>query len=366
MPTSPPPKLNPSLNRRRVPNFCPSANVKRLIAHSETLHPDAMNENHTVDTPDLSRGKNHSVAFHVVTSPDVGRIKLPLSKITSKLKDFANDLVIDDSDGGYVTPPETPYSCNSDNIYDIVNANINNADPEDENDKTPVNESADFDYENIENDNQIINIDNDVYDEVEFDHKQNCDTNGNNDNDINDETTTPLINLNSIHIDESEAVSVQPSENVAQSSPTVSHKSIDSETKSTENQLIEIENETEIIEYSTNPTILNNSSDAENETVPSNNVANQKDSKLIVNTKIRPLSSVSISSTSSSSSSASDEHSPNQNAISYLASVESLADHSENELAVASTNLTVTERACLEIIDSERSYVCDLGQVIRG
>lgn len=83
-------------------------------------------------------------------------------------------------------------------------------------------------------------------------------------------------------------------------------------------------------------------------------------------TKIRPLSSVSISSTSSSSSTGSDEMSPNQTAISYLASVESLADHSESESPRIANSITVLERACMEIVDSEQNYVDDLCQVING
>ncbi|EDW01735.1 GH21609 [Drosophila grimshawi] len=88
----------------------------------------------------------------------------------------------------------------------------------------------------------------------------------------------------------------------------------------------------------------------------------------------RPLSSSSICSTSSSSSSGSDQLLNGKlTATSYLASVESLAE-SENELGdhhhhhhQSHTNpMSVLERACLEIVDSERSYVEDLGQVIKG
>lgn len=82
----------------------------------------------------------------------------------------------------------------------------------------------------------------------------------------------------------------------------------------------------------------------------------------IARLKHRPLSASSICSTSSTSSSGSENL--NKIGISYLASVESLADHSENELL--SGNLTLCERACREIIDSEKSYVDDLGQVIKG
>lgn len=85
-------------------------------------------------------------------------------------------------------------------------------------------------------------------------------------------------------------------------------------------------------------------------------------------TKHRPLSAASISSSSSSTSTASssnsfgNEHLTNANRQ-YLASIESLADHSENEV---NPSLTMCERAVLEIIDSERSFVEDLGQIIRG
>ncbi|XP_020717162.1 myosin-M heavy chain isoform X2 [Ceratitis capitata] len=85
----------------------------------------------------------------------------------------------------------------------------------------------------------------------------------------------------------------------------------------------------------------------------------------IAKLKHRPLSSSSICSTSSSSSSGSD-HLNGKLATSYLASVESLADQSENELMDPHSGMSVLERAMLEIVDSERSFVEDLGQVIRG
>lgn len=365
LPISPPPKLHPPLNRRRIPNFCPSANVKRLISHSETLHSDAMNEDQSIDYPESNREKNHSLTCHVVASTDGGKIKLPLSKITSKLKDFGNDLVIDDSDGGYVTPPEIPFSTKNDNIYEIINVNngnVNNDLENDANDKTPINESPPFDFDDITQDDEYHVVDNDAYDEVEYDHGGDWDANKN----INSNNETTIPNTNSIHKDtnENETISLNSAENAVQSSPTLSHKSFDSDTKSTESKSIEIKEED-----SSNPSAVENASNDIVTNEQESNAAlpnNTETTKIIKNTKIRPLSSVSISSTSSSSSSASDEHSSNQNAISYLASVESLADHSESELATVIPNLTVTERACLEIIDSERSYVCDLGQVIRG
>lgn len=77
--------------------------------------------------------------------------------------------------------------------------------------------------------------------------------------------------------------------------------------------------------------------------------------------KHRPLSASSICSTSSTSSSGS-ERLAGKHGVSYLASVESLADESE----LVNSGLTLCERACMEIIDSEKSYVDDLGQVIKG
>ncbi|EDW73728.2 uncharacterized protein Dwil_GK19539, isoform C [Drosophila willistoni] len=83
----------------------------------------------------------------------------------------------------------------------------------------------------------------------------------------------------------------------------------------------------------------------------------------------RPLSSSSICSTSSSSSSGSDQLLNGKLTTSYLASMESLAE-SENGLGDPHhphiVTMSVLERASLEILDSERSYVEDLGQVIRG
>ncbi|XP_058466015.1 uncharacterized protein LOC131439248 [Malaya genurostris] len=84
----------------------------------------------------------------------------------------------------------------------------------------------------------------------------------------------------------------------------------------------------------------------------------------------RPLSASSICSYSSSSSSGSDTlHLVNSKccgAPSYQASVESLADQSESEQNGSTSGLTMCERAVMEIIDSERSYVEDLGQIIKG
>lgn len=98
------------------------------------------------------------------------------------------------------------------------------------------------------------------------------------------------------------------------------------------------------------------------------------DSKLNASpsSKHRPLSAASISSSSSSTSTASSSNSFTAEnlvngkligGITYLASIESLADHSEND---GNPSLTMCERAALEILDSEKSYVEDLGQIIKG
>lgn len=383
------PKLPPPSIHRRHRNFrALSANVQRLISHSHTsLHPDDMNENHSAgDDLLVTNVRKRLLSPQIVPPPSNGsKFKHPLSKNTCKITQSGGNLVIDDSDGGYSTPPEIPYA----NLYDCVNSNINTDSDEDAINKTPINECAPFDFNDAQ-DRINANDTDDVYEiiEVENDQKTHWQTNEMDNNDANEET--PLISVKNssfIHsisnkielnvpIDSSHSAS-------AQNSPTLSQKSSDSsETKSTKSQLFAIK--AQVIEQSTKQAspvssssgIDTTSVNAENDSLPSNEAASQnhndalkENGQLTIDlkrTKIRPLSSVSISSTSSSSSSASDEHSSNQNAISYLASVESLADHSENELAITSPSLTVTERACLEIIDSERSYVDDLGQVIRG
>ncbi|CAO1373693.1 unnamed protein product [Diamesa serratosioi] len=92
--------------------------------------------------------------------------------------------------------------------------------------------------------------------------------------------------------------------------------------------------------------------------------------------KHRPLSAASISSSSSTSSASTTSSSNSFGAeqligskaiagITYLASIESLADHSETD-GIEHISLTMCERAALEIIESEKSYVEDLRQIIKG
>ncbi|XP_055601732.1 uncharacterized protein LOC129750738 isoform X2 [Uranotaenia lowii] len=119
------------------------------------------------------------------------------------------------------------------------------------------------------------------------------------------------------------------------------------------------------------------------DTVSSNSLSSSKTSLTqtpgtpVLNT--RPLSATSICSYSSSSSSGSDNLLLAGGRVcgaSYQASVESLADPSEceqngggtglNGSVTTVSGLTMCERAVNEIIDSERSYVEDLGQIIKG
>lgn len=438
--------------------------------------------NHSVDETQFDGVKKRLAAVATATATTVpttngSKFKHPLSKNTGKLTQFGSDLVIDDSDGGYETPPENPYECKHNSLYDDVNSNVyEDADGEHDydkcdggggsdydNDKTPINE-FEFDYDQVQevedhingnvNVDNIQDVDDDVYDEVEKVPEWNNHENNIKSNEKEEEeaaatkpTETPIVTITTIETEietpapsststptaipstlslknasfihsmlnkcETNAIDSSPGGS-AQNSPTLSQKSNESNTTDsrpikTKSQLFTIKaqvieqslkqlaernstgggdsttaNEVKEIEVdkltvpssndanstTTNCNSNSNSGSNSNNNASNNNKSSGKENGLLPidlkRTKIRPLSSVSISSTSSSSSSASDEHSSNQNAISYLASVESLADHSENELAILSSNLTVTERSCLEIIDSERSYANDLGQVIRG
>lgn len=406
--TPPPlPKLPPPLIQRRYPkNFrALSANVQRLISHSNTsLHPDDMSENQANDLSNdtnCNYDRKRFTASPIIaqSNTNCSKFKHPLSKNTCKLTQSGNDLVIDDSDGGYETPSEISYSTIDSEYKNIENGNSNHNydDLEDSvEEKTPTNEYPSMQF------------DENVYEEIncnqgcsEYNEKGKDDILINEENGNASETT---INQNSEGTDATASIELktqksflhsispkcetneQRSSSSIQHSPTLSQKSTGSDTKSTKSQLFAIKaqvNEENTknaivgnnspINDTTNTNILNNDSNGNpitethsNTKSISNKENNEHSIGLKRNKKIRPLSSVSISSTSSSSSSASDEHSSNQNVISYLASVESLADHSENELSALTTNLTVTERVCLEIFDSERSYVDDLGQVIRG
>lgn len=416
------PKLPPSIHRRNRNFRALSANVQRLISHSNTsLHPDDMNENHSLESLNdaifMPSAKHERKMTLSSTSTSSGsRFKHPLSKNTCKLtQSGGNDLVIDDSDGGYVTPPET-YAIVKNGIYDSEehqdrsDGDNNNDDEE----KTPTNEypptTIDFnqqqpdDVKSMEispptedsynnNDQHDEDAEEHIYEEcippskMEYTPCQN---------EIDNAFPRNVKSFIHSMISRNDDSVAGPVKNEVQKSPTPSISSTQSETKSPKSQLFairaqSIEKSTKNLSISSSTSCSSGDTAAADESIVGNedeksssNLESQKDSATVPDestnlhsendqskidlkrVKVRPLSSVSISSTSSSSSSVSDDHSSNQNAISYLASVESLADHSENELVALGNNLTVTERSCLEIVDSERSYVEDLGQVIRG
>lgn len=438
--TPPPlPIFPPPLIHRRHRNFrALSANVQRLISHVNTsLHPDDMNDSsHSVENDTHFDGVKKRLAataqpIVVVPTTNGSKFKHPLSKNTDKLTQFGSDLVIDDSDGGYETPPENPYECKHNSLYDDVNSNVyedadgegdyancggdsennrSNNDNDEDDDKTPINE-CEFDYDQVQGDHingnsneTVHDVDEDVYDEVEKAVEAMPTVTIATESVAPASTSTPNLSLKNasfIHSMLSKCETspiVSSPDGSAQNSPTLPQKSTEANevqaikgATTIKSQLFSIkaqvlEQNAKFLAESPNESTVTNGTGTESEAnpliVPSNDknstsnhtngnskVGSKENGRSTIDlkrTKIRPLSSVSISSTSSSSSSASDEHSSNQNAISYLASVESLADHSENELAILSSSLTVTERACLEIIDSERSYTNDLGQVIKG
>lgn len=114
----------------------------------------------------------------------------------------------------------------------------------------------------------------------------------------------------------------------------------------------------------------------DNDTVITSNSDNTLNAASSTTSKHRPLSAASISSSSSTSSASTTSSSNSFGAeqligskaipgITYLASIESLADHSGND-GIEHISLTMCERAALEILESEKSYVEDLRQIIKG
>lgn len=371
------PKYPPRILHPRFPII--SANVKRIISHSNpSLHLNDMTDNQSIDKNggfmDRKRSKPHTTT---ATQQNGSKFKHPLSKNTCKItQSTGNDLVIDDSDGGYATPPEIiPKSMMATNFHSNNIIDLNDID------KTPTNECPLIKFDHVlDQFNGNDAIDHDIVEENNL---------------LNQENAIQKSFLHSFTSKmESASTESGGDDSSIQNSPTLSQKSTDSDKKIVKSQLFTIaaaasqvneqsSKHSSLSRNSSNETIanINNNNNVDDdddddnyatisESAPEKMSTGQKTEQQtkidLKRTKIRPLSSVSISSTSSSSSSASDEHSTTQNAISYLASVESLADHSENELNTLGTTLTVTERSCLEIVDSERNYVDDLGQVIKG
>lgn len=311
------------------------------------------------------------------------KFKHPLSKNTCKLSQSGNELVIDDSDAGYATPSD------SSEFVDVKNGNLwNGGDIADDDDKTPTNENVpeiDFvaaaaeaaattDAERDENSNQLLDESKmKLYAIVIDSHgdkqKKDCLKKTSIAPPTPTTPTTPttpsaLLNLpknsgsflHSMFAKSDDKMSpllmsdrrtsqfyVEQDEDVPNGEPVDASPTPDTTTTPTANGNSAKNVETAALTEGTTPTTVD-----------------------LKRTKTRPLSSVSISSTSSSSSTGSDEMSPNQTAISYLASVESLADHSESESPRIANSITVLERACMEIVDSEQNYVDDLCQVING
>lgn len=312
------------------------------------------------------------------------KFKHPLSKNTCKLSQSGNELVIDDSDAGYATPSD------SSEFVDVKNNNVcagrdMDGDIADDDDKTPTNENVpemDFvaaaaeaatttDAERDENSNQVsdeskMKLCAIVIDSHGDKQQKDCLKKASIAPPTPTTPTTPsaLMNLpknsgsflHSMFAKSDDKMSpllltdrrtsqfyVEQDEDVPNGGPVDASPTSESTTKPIANGNPAKNVETVALTEGTTPTTVD-----------------------LKRTKTRPLSSVSISSTSSSSSTGSDEMSPNQTAISYLASVESLADHSESESPRIVNSITVLERACMEIVDSEQNYVDDLCQVING
>lgn len=388
LPKLPPPTIRLQYNNQSRRNFrVLSPNVQRIISHSNTAidsvpcgvmdeskHPPIGNESFLHD-----RRTNASLT----KLPHGGghKFKHPLSKNTCKLSHMGNELVIDDSDAGYATPSD------SSEIVDMKNNNSHcdaGDDIEDDHDKTPTNEylpEIDFEAaaaeaaaaaaattttaERDENSNQVL-------DESKMDL---CaiviDSHG------DDEKKDCLS-----EVPDAPAIPTTPTTPMTPSSllslPKNSGSFLHSMFAKSDDKLPPLrtsERRTSQFYVDHDENVPNAGSDVASSTaestpvtVENGNSTKETDSATVdlKRSKIRPLSSVSISSTSSSSSTGSDEMSPNQTAISYLASVESLADHSETESPRIGNSITVLERSCMEIVDSEQNYVDDLCQVING
>lgn len=391
LPKLPPPSIRLQSNHNRRNFRALSPNVQRIISHSntalDTVHSADMDESRPTPIGNESflheRRTNSTLAKLPHSGGTGSKFKHPLSKNTCKLSQSGNELVIDDSDAGYATPSD------SSEFTDVKNNNLfaGGADMADDHDKTPTNEnvpeidfaaaavaaaaeaSTTMNAERDENSNQVL-------DESKMklcaivigcdEQKKDCLEKASIARPAPSAPTTPsaLLNLpknsgsflHSMFAKSDDKMSpllmsdrrtsqfyVEQDEDVPNGGPLITRPTPESTTAPIANGNSAKNVETPALTEAATPTTVD-----------------------LKRTKIRPLSSVSISSTSSSSSTGSDEMSPNQTAISYLASVESLADHSESESPRLVNSITVLERACMEIVDSEQNYVDDLGQVING
>jgi hypothetical protein len=393
----PAPKSNSNQNFHHNPSSAKtlqiiSPNVHRMISSHQTttetitasptvksfIHCLNQNKNSSRKLNDTSNLQTRRI-FLKSNLPKPSSFAIPLSKNLSKISQ-SNGLV--DSEEPIVHTL-TDKNCND--IYQIS---------EGDSEKTPTNSDHNFNYDNSLNNNCIFNDDDD--DDIQsvlnktselinnllsgnnncnldsLDVQEKSDTKDNNvssvDNDSSIMKSTSLSRHKyKLHRDSEgsdgdvlpcEAVNTnlkvaKSLDNVAESEfkPTASPKLSYSRAKLLSNQ--QLKSPTHSTKFP--------------ETFASDSKLNASPS-----TKHRPLSAASISSSSSSTSTASSSNSFTAEnlvngkligGITYLASIESLADHSENE---ANPSLTMCERAALEIIESEKSYVEDLGQIIKG
>lgn len=320
LPRLPPPASR--LHNRRYYSVL-SSNVQRLIAKSSTAldSPQVVDMDPTklsIDTTLMSNGDEIDRKLANVklptTPPTVlasGKFKHPLSKNTLQLTRAGSDLIIDDSDAGYATPTDT---------CELIDTKNNNNHSISDEEKTPTNGTApDILVTVNDNDDDDNNNSNVIANGAICDDKKDCKS-------LNNVPTSPSRNPWTYF---QSTLSGRNSTSSGRQSQFYTDDDTTSETISNTSQTT---------------AVVDNSSSIK---------TNQSTAKL------RPLSSVSVSSTSSNSSSGSDELSTNQKSTSYLASVESLAEHSENET-------TKAKRVCKEIVDSEQIYCNDLGEVIDG
>lgn len=399
----PAPKLNSNQNFHHNPSSAKtlqiiSPNVQRMISSHQTTT-ETITASPTVKSfiHCLNQNKNSSRKLNETSNLQSRRIFLksnlpkpssfanPQTKILSKISQ-SNGLV--DSEEPIVHTI-TDNNCNSENIYQL-----NEVDSE----KTPTNSDHNFNYDSINNNNCIFNDDDD--DDIQnvlnktselinnllsgnnncnlnsLDIQEKIDSKDKSESSVADNDSVMMKSTSSIrhkyklhHDSEGSDGDVVPCEavntnlkvaksldNVAESDfkPTASPKLSFSRAKLVSSR--QLKSPTHSPKFSETSTTF--ASDSKLNASPSS--------------KHRPLSAASISSSSSSTSTASSSNSfaaenlvngKLSGGITYLASIESLADHSENE---GNPSLTMCERAALEIIESEKSYVEDLGQIIKG
>lgn len=359
------PKLPPPSIHRPCRNFRSlSANVQRIISHSSTaLDLDDMSKNHT--TIDSA---NDSTAYQTDRKRINGKAFVhPLSKVTSQLADRVNELVIEDLNDAYEIPAEIVYS--DTNYADIENGNQINELDVDAFDTTQWTKletlKKEHIYEQIVLKNGAMESSNGDTNVEDDDDDRESNGNITNVTDVDDVGSDMKQQRSFVHANSAKlcANGDKPE------SPTLSQRSSsDSETRSTKSQLFAIcaqangfstSNERDTAVSVTLESMANDIYETISNDTPSKDMSD--DAVGLQQLHNFTVSSASIYSSNSASSSASDEQSSNKQSM-YLASNESLAEHSEN----GPSKLTPTECACLEIIESERAYNNELNKIIQG